>query len=100
MTRYRHKKRGTVYELVGIGTFVNHDPAYDMDDVCVAEVAPGVWHVRFAFASHIVSEAARVQGGITAGELVAIYRAVLDPTEIWVRARAEFNDGRFEELAE
>lgn len=27
---------------------------------------------------------------------VAIYRSVTDPTEIWVRPREEFEDGRFE----
>lgn len=97
---HRHKKRGTEYVLIGYGTFVSLDDAKDMQDLRVAEVAPGVWHVRFAFQLPAKSEWARAQceTRIENGDVLAIYRSATDPTEIWVRPREEFEDGRFEAL--
>lgn len=68
---HRHKKRGTEYVLIGIG-----------------RMQAELW----------------VEPGASAGwspidmREVAVYRSATDPTEIWVRPREEFEDGRFEPL--
>ena len=73
MKRYRHKKRGTEYELLGFGKMQAQD---------WFEATPDGYDV-----------------GWSVDMLpVAIYRSVTEPTEIWVRPREEFEDGRFEEL--
>lgn len=72
---HRHKKRGTEYVLLGIGKMQAED---------WFKLLPG-------------------EGEIDPRDLlevdmreVAIYRSATDPTEIWVRPREEFEDGRFE----
>jgi len=62
---YKHKKRGTVYELIGIGRM--------QSDSWIDEAKPAPVDFR----------------------QVVIYRNVNDPTEIWARPREEFEDGRF-----
>jgi hypothetical protein len=69
MTIYRHKKRGTEYELIGFGKMQAEN-----------------WHEY---------EGRGDYSRIDMRE-VAVYRSVTDPTEIWVRPREEFEDGRFE----
>ena len=74
MTLYRHKKRGSIYELIGFGrmqasNWIEDDREYGGDAM---------------FTSVDMQE-------------VAIYRTA-DGNEVWVRPRAEFEDGRFEEL--
>jgi hypothetical protein len=72
---HRHKKRGTEYVLIGIGK-MQAEHWRDMTD----------WS----------------GGPIPEVDMreVAIYRSATDPTEIWVRPREEFEDGRFEVLGD
>jgi len=97
MTRYRHKKSGGEYELMAYGTFVSIDPARDLSAVYVAEIVPGIWHVRHAFWYGVTSIQVLTQCKeyIRTGDVVAIYQSVLD-SRIWVRPLTEFLDGRFE----
>lgn len=72
VTIYRHKKRGTEYVLVGYGKMQaehwrENDPNGGHDDYVSVDMRE-----------------------------VAIYRSATDPTEIWVRPREAFEDGRFE----
>ena len=71
---YRHKKRGTDYVLIGFGKM-------QAEDWCD-------------------TEAEGPDGGYPSVDMreVAIYRSATDPTEMWVRPREEFDDGRFEPL--
>jgi hypothetical protein len=69
---HRHKKRGTDYVLIGIGKM-------QADNWCnTNECGDPVKYIDM--------------------EEVAIYRSATAPTEIWVRPREEFEDGRFVEL--
>lgn len=79
---HRHKKRGTEYVLVGIGKmqaedWVDRRPAIDglLKEPPMMTLPPSVDRRE-----------------------VAVYRSATDPTEIWVRPREEFEDGRFETL--
>lgn len=73
---YRHKKRGTEYELMGFGKMQAED--WRMLD----------WATGSGEGEHVSVNM----------EEVAIYRNVHDYSEIWVRPREEFEDGRFEVL--
>lgn len=68
---HRHVKRGTEYVLIGIG-----------------KMQAESWHQYKGRGEY---------EGVDMRE-VAIYRSVTEPTEIWVRPREEFEDGRFETL--
>lgn len=70
---HRHRKRDSEYVLIGIGKMQAEN-----------------WYARE------VGPATRVNVDMRE---VAIYRSATDPTEIWVRPREEFEDGRFEVLA-
>lgn len=74
MTNYRHTKRGTEYELMGYGKMQ----------------AEG-WYMPVPLTRLGLTQPVDMRE-------VAIYRSVTDPTEIWVRPREEFEDGRFEPL--
>lgn len=75
-TTHRHKKRGTEYVLIGIGKMQAEDWYLPIDDDEGIPVSHATVNMRE----------------------VAIYRSATDPTEIWVRPREEFEDGRFEAL--
>lgn len=75
---HRHKKRGTEYVLIGIGKM----------QAANWEV-PGV--ARFG---------GQESGTSVDMEEVAVYRSATDPSEIWVRPREEFEDGRFEVISQ
>lgn len=70
---HRHKKRGTEYVLIGIGKMQAEN-----------------WYEP--------NHGSRVAAGNVDMREVAIYRSATDPTEIWVRPREEFEDGRFQVL--
>ena len=74
---YRHKKRGTEYELIGIGKMQTED---------WFKLLPGEGEID----SRDLIDADMQE--------VAVYRSIIDPKEIWVRPREEFEDGRFEVL--
>jgi hypothetical protein len=72
---HRHKKRGTEYVLIGIARMQAEEWFEATNDGIEPELG----------ASVDMRE-------------VAVYRSATDPTEIWVRPREEFEDGRFEVL--
>ena len=72
--RYRHKRRGTEYELIGYG---NMQSKHWRDSATPADNCPHGTSVNL--------------------REVAIYRSV-DEGALWVRPREEFEDGRFEEV--
>ena len=69
---HRHKKRGTEYVLIGIGK-MQAEHWYQSETPSAPEAEVDMREV-------------------------AIYRSAIDPSEIWVRPREEFEDGRFEAL--
>lgn len=71
---YRHQKRGTVYELIGIGKMQAE-----------AWRDPGL-------------KDGTVYGPSVDMREVAVYRSADNPDEIWVRPREEFQDGRFDKV--
>lgn len=73
---HRHKKRCTEYVLIGIGKMQAEN-----------------WEVREYTATD-----EPVHGASVDMREVAVYRSFTDPSEIWVRPREEFEDGRFEAL--
>jgi hypothetical protein len=71
---HRHKKRGTEYVLIGIGKIQSqwwYEPSFPIGEPISVDMRE-----------------------------VAIYRSITDPTEISVRPREEFEDGRFEALSQ
>lgn len=78
---YRHKKRGTEYELIGYGRMQAKGWKEDTDSILLKSGNRNFMR----------------QHSIDMREVV-IYRSATDPTEIWVRPREEFEDGRFEVL--
>lgn len=72
---HRHKKRGTEYVLIGIGRMQAEEWVHTHREKATDPIVTSV-DMRE----------------------VAIYRSATDPTEIWVRPREEFEDGRFEPL--
>lgn len=79
MTLYRHKKRGTTYELLGFAKMQSENwmdkPPY-----------PHGWYGPDP-------EKVDMQE-------VAVYVSTNEPKEMWVRPRDEFEDGRFEIISE
>lgn len=71
---HRHKKSGTEYVLLGIGRMQAKWREWRREE--------------FGYSEHPVDM-----------REVAIYRSVKDCSELWVRPREEFEDGRFEALA-
>lgn len=72
---HRHKKSGNEYVLIGIG-----------------KMQAELW-VDASKLTELPGPAGRVDM-----REVAVYRSATDPTEMWVRPREEFEDGRFETL--
>ncbi|MDB5618394.1 hypothetical protein [Tardiphaga sp.] len=83
--RWRHKARGSIYEIVSREYVEIWSSESDLGDRGFA------WCCK-------TGERAKVQGRIASGELSIFYRAEDDGT-LWARSAAEFGDGRFERVA-
>lgn len=77
---HRHKKRGTEYVLIGYGKM----QAERWGTNARLDTSDGGY-------GFVVTDPVDMRE-------VAIYRSATDPTEMWVRPRDEFEDGRFEPL--
>jgi len=89
---HRHKKRGTEYVLIGFGKM----QAEDWFNFAPLPGGDG------CFCTHHPDDPAHGSACYDPPSVdmceVAVYRSATDPTEIWVRPREEFEDGRFEPL--
>jgi hypothetical protein len=74
---HRHKKRGTLYTLIGYG-----------------KMQAEHWHTAGAVTAALVDAIPLVSVDM---DEVAVYQSI-DDGQIWVRPREEFEDGRFEVL--
>jgi hypothetical protein len=77
----RHKKRGTTYEVIGVGKMQAED-----------------WCQFTTEVNHSEGREYAIAGKAVDMREVTIYRST-DDGQIWVRPVEEFNDGRFERAA-
>jgi hypothetical protein len=77
-TLYRHKKRGTVYEIVSFGKFQASD------------LFLKGYNIFYQIETYKTVDMIEV----------VVYRNINDQEEVWVRPKTEFFDGRFENIKE
>lgn len=104
MVKYRHKKRGTTYEILGPGRVLCSEPFLD-DEMCevyrdtlgeglYVAAAPGL---NTNVAVSIGQARVQCEEPLLDGEEIIVYQDI-NSLALGVRPRDEFYDGRFEEL--
>lgn len=101
MVKYRHRKRGTTYKILGPAHVTCSEPVLDDEIVYVFQDKTGELYGVFTDPeqSHNFISTARAQceEPLLDGEEVLIYQDI-HSNELGVRPREEFFDGRFEEI--
>jgi hypothetical protein len=97
---WRHKKRGTTYEIIGEARAQCETPIQDDEFLALYDSDRGFYVCRFPFRADVIgklmgSARSQCESPIQNGESLVLYCDV-ESRDFSVRRKTEFQDGRFE----